>query len=79
MSYSSSYFKSKKKDILIQVIAYFIAVLSITTIFHSIDKSWGVISISSNVANILISICVIHTCYRVSLFIAKNLFKLFNR
>lgn len=79
MSYSSSYFKSKKKEILVQVIAYFIATLLITTIFHSVDKSWGVISIPSHVANILISICVIHTCYRASLFIAKNLFKGFNR
>lgn len=79
MPYSSSYFKSKKKEILVQVTAYFIAILLTTTIFHSIDKSWGVISISSHVANILISICVIHTCYRASLFIAKNLFKGFNR
>lgn len=79
MSYLSSYFKSKKKEILVQVTAYFIAIFLITTIFHSIDKSWGVISISSHVANILISICVIHSCYRASLFIAKNLYKGFNR
>lgn len=78
MSYSSSYFKSKKKEILIQVVAYLIAVLFITTIFHSINESWGVMSISSHVANILISICVIHSCYRASLLVTINLFKLFN-
>ena len=76
---SSSCFKTKKKEIFVQVVAYFIAILLITTIFHSIDKSWGVVSISSHVANILISICVIHSCYRASLLITKNLFKLFNR
>lgn len=75
---SSSYFKSKKKEIFVQVIAYFISILLITTIFHSIDKSWGVVSISSHVANILISICVIHSCYRVSLLVTTNIFKLFN-
>ncbi len=78
MSYSSSYSKSKKKDIFVQVIAYFISILLITTLFHSIDKSWGVVSISSNVANILISICVIHSCYRASLLLTINLFKLLN-
>lgn len=78
MPHSSSYCKSKKKEIFAQVIAYFISILLITTIFHSIDKSWGVVSISSHVANILISICVIHSCYRASLLVTINLFKLFN-
>lgn len=78
MSYSSLYFKSKKKEIFVQVVAYFISILLITTIFHSIDKSWGILSISSHVANILISICVIHSCYRASLLVTIKLFKLFN-
>ncbi|VEC01070.1 Uncharacterised protein [Cedecea lapagei] len=76
MNHLPSELKSKKKEVIYQVLAYFIAVLFITTVLHSIDQSWGIISIPSSLANIIVRICVIHSCYRLSLFLVKKIFGL---
>lgn len=65
--------ETRKQEVARQVIAYFLAVLLLTTILSSVGESWGIVSIPVKMANILIGGCVIYSCYKFSYFIARPL------
>ncbi|MCU6681400.1 MULTISPECIES: hypothetical protein [Leclercia] len=60
-------------------IAFFVAVIFGTSILHSMELSWGIISIPQVVSEIFIRLCVAYCCFKVALVVTGKLISMLFR